>query len=348
VSADEPPWLNKGRQEATPPNRPPWEPDNQSDWSTYVDSETKEPPASWYLQTPVVIAALLLLGPLGLALVWLKRSWSTTAKTVLTLAFVALPIVVFAINSAVQHQPSLEDALRLSASSKTLAPGESSTSTTSSMTASTAPTPRSAVAPTSGTPAPTSPLPTQSTTGTLVVAVVDGDTLDVEGGIRIRLIGIDTPERGQCGYTSATEALAGMVEGRRVVLIAGARDDSDRYGRLLRYVEIDGRDVNLAMIQSGHAIARYDSLDGYGRHPRQDQYRAADAASSTAGGCDQPTTTQSPAQLPTAPVGGGGGAPDLYFANCGEAKRSGMAPLFVGQPGYRPGLDGDKDGVACE
>ncbi|WP_270241593.1 GmrSD restriction endonuclease domain-containing protein [Kocuria marina] len=39
---------------------------------------------------------------------------------------------------------------------------------------------------------------------------------------------------------------------------------------------------------------------------------------------------------------------DVYFSRCAEARAAGMAPLYAGTPGYRPGLDGDGDGVACE
>ncbi|HEX2785822.1 MAG TPA: thermonuclease family protein, partial [Ilumatobacteraceae bacterium] len=102
-----------------------------------------------------------------------------------------------------------------------------------------------------------------------VTSVVDGDTLDLSDGTVIRLIGIDTPERGECGYGDATAVMAGLVTGFDITLQPGARDDVDRYGRLLRYVEANGIDVNLAMIESGRAIARYDGRDGYGEHPRQ-------------------------------------------------------------------------------
>ncbi|WP_404980007.1 excalibur calcium-binding domain-containing protein [Caulobacter sp. BE264] len=37
-----------------------------------------------------------------------------------------------------------------------------------------------------------------------------------------------------------------------------------------------------------------------------------------------------------------------YFANCAEARAAGAAPIRVGEPGYRAGLDRDGDGVACE
>ena len=38
----------------------------------------------------------------------------------------------------------------------------------------------------------------------------------------------------------------------------------------------------------------------------------------------------------------------VFYANCTEAEAAGAAPLHRGQPGYRPDLDGDGDGVACE
>jgi endonuclease YncB( thermonuclease family) len=115
-------------------------------------------------------------------------------------------------------------------------------------------------------------------TGT-VINVVDGDTVDVEGVGRIRVIGIDTPERGACGYESATQAMSVLVLGRPVTLTPGAVDDADRYGRLLRYVDVGPRDAGLSLIADGWAIARYDSRDGYGAHPRQGEYVAADEAS---------------------------------------------------------------------
>jgi len=108
--------------------------------------------------------------------------------------------------------------------------------------------------------------------------VVDGDTVDVGGVGRIRVIGIDTPERGACGFESATQAMTVLLLGRRVTLVPGAVDDADRYGRLLRYVDVGEEDAGLSLIEDGWAIARYDSRDGYGQHPREQEYVAADLA----------------------------------------------------------------------
>jgi endonuclease YncB( thermonuclease family) len=136
---------------------------------------------------------------------------------------------------------------------------------------------------------PTTQLPEPTATGATaehkVVRVIDGDTVELADGNRVRLIGIDTPERDQCGYMEASSLLRSLVQDRSVRLVSGARTDTDRYGRLLRYLEMDGKDINLEMLLSGRAIARYDSRDGYGYHPREDVYVLADSTTATTDIC---------------------------------------------------------------
>lgn len=202
--------------------------------------------------------------------------------------------------------------------------------------------------------------------GFRVIEVVDGDTIKIEGGQNVRLIGIDTPERGQCGYTEAAIALASLIGDRRVQLVAGAKSDKDRYGRWLRYVEVDGTDLNLEMIRSGRAIARYDSRDGYGRHPRQDLYIAADDASPNINNCaarpGSPSETDAPTRAdgtskagPTPPSSilgssdGVGSGADPRFSTCKEAKRNGYGPYTKGSdPEYDWYRDANKNGIVCE
>ena len=59
---------------------------------------------------------------------------------------------------------------------------------------------------------------------------------------------------------------------------------------------------------------------------------------------DEPTPEPEPAPNP-APVKGSG---DVYYKNCDAARAAGAAPLHRGDPGYRPKMDRDGDGVACE
>jgi len=91
-----------------------------------------------------------------------------------------------------------------------------------------------------------------------VVGVTDGDTFDVEVDGRpdtVRLIGINTPERDECFYDQATDALADLVEGEQVALVADV-SDRDQYGRLLRYAYVGERFVNEALVVQGVARSR--------------------------------------------------------------------------------------------
>src|SRR4030067_982445 len=73
----------------------------------------------------------------------------------------------------------------------------------------------------------------------LVVKVVDGDTVELENGQKVRYIGIDTPEttlgKNDCYGTEATEKNKELVEGKRVRLEKDI-SETDKFGRLLRYV----------------------------------------------------------------------------------------------------------------
>jgi endonuclease YncB( thermonuclease family) len=185
--------------------------------------------------------------------------------------------------------------------------------------------------------------------GWRVVRIIDGDTVEVRRASStetVRVIGIDTPERGECGFGDASDALADLVLDREVTLASGARDDRDRYGRILRYLDVGEVDAGLQLIETGLAIARYDSRDGYGRHPREDAYVAADAG--TAHVCAGVPEPEPPAP-PPAPAGGDGGSgPNGAWKNCTEARENGAAPVHRGDPGYGPHLDRDGDGVGCE
>lgn len=89
----------------------------------------------------------------------------------------------------------------------------------------------------------------------LIVRVIDGDTIDIEGGYRVRYIGIDTPEKDEIFYSEATEANRRLVEGKKVRLEKDV-SATDRYGRLLRYVWVDSRMVNAELVKLGMAEAK--------------------------------------------------------------------------------------------
>ncbi|GLJ80160.1 MULTISPECIES: thermonuclease family protein [Microbacterium] len=131
---------------------------------------------------------------------------------------------------------------------------------------------------------PSSPNAASSSTSGVVVAVVDGDTIDVDTGAgaqRVRIIGIDTPEIGrggkadECYAQEAREILDELIYRSDVELIADpTQADVDRYGRLLRHVQHEGHSVALTLIEAGAGYEyTYDAAyDG------QDAHRAAQDA----------------------------------------------------------------------
>ena len=92
-----------------------------------------------------------------------------------------------------------------------------------------------------------------------VTNVVDGDTLDLSNGERVRLSGINAPESGECGYNEASEALADMVLGKEVY-IEGDIDNTGKYGRILRYIYVDDVFVNGLLIEKGY-VRVYDKYN---------------------------------------------------------------------------------------
>lgn len=88
-----------------------------------------------------------------------------------------------------------------------------------------------------------------------VTRVSDGDTLWVQAQpgrkpIKVRLVGIDAPERCQAHGDAASAALRSMALGREVTVRRHATDD---YGRALGTLWIDGRDVAATLVREGHA-----------------------------------------------------------------------------------------------
>ncbi|MDE2613072.1 MAG: thermonuclease family protein [Burkholderiales bacterium] len=88
----------------------------------------------------------------------------------------------------------------------------------------------------------------------VVTKVIDGDTLDVQvagqAPMRVRLRDIDAPESCQPWGVEARQALEEMALGKNVELRTYA---TDRYGRAVASVTVDGRDLGQAMVVEGHA-----------------------------------------------------------------------------------------------
>lgn len=84
-----------------------------------------------------------------------------------------------------------------------------------------------------------------------VTRVIDGDTLVLQDGQRVRLLQINAPEEGECGYEQAASELTRLVLNKTVKLESDSVfGNRDKYERLLRYVHIGDTNVNVELQQN--------------------------------------------------------------------------------------------------
>lgn len=88
-----------------------------------------------------------------------------------------------------------------------------------------------------------------------VTKVIDGDTVIVEGE-SVRLLGIDADERGYPCYKEAKKRLEELILNKEVYLERNVVN-KDQYGRYLRYIFLNGQNINLELVKEGLAIARF-------------------------------------------------------------------------------------------
>lgn len=199
------------------------------------------------------------------------------------------------------------------------------------------------------------------------VAVVDGDTVETSEGT-VRIIGIDTPERGECGHPEASAAIGRVVSSGELValVLPEGQNNLDQHGRLVRYVITDdGVDLGLMQLEAGNAIARYDSTDGYPEHPRQASYHTAEVASSGPDGSVLTLACEQGRPEGVAPFTGQTDDDRWWtqYTSCSKLKKNAAGhptgpfrqddpqeaaiyDWFANGTGNRG--DGDSDGLACE
>lgn len=90
----------------------------------------------------------------------------------------------------------------------------------------------------------------------IVTKVIDGDTVIVEGGASVRLLGIDADEKSYPCYDAAKNRLEELVLGKEVILEKD-QSDQDQYKRYLRYLILDDKNINLQLVNEGLAVARF-------------------------------------------------------------------------------------------
>ena len=89
-----------------------------------------------------------------------------------------------------------------------------------------------------------------------VAEIIDGDTFRLENGDVVRLLCVDTPEKGETGYEEAVSFLGGKLLYENIKLQG---NKTDRYGRLLKWVWVNNSLINKEIIKEGYGeLLEYD------------------------------------------------------------------------------------------
>ena len=94
----------------------------------------------------------------------------------------------------------------------------------------------------------------------IVTKEEDGDTVELQDGQRVRLLGLNTPEKAQPCYQEATERLSKLVLNKKIQLEMD-KTDKDKYGRLLRHIYADDQNVGIILLKGGYANVFFISPD---------------------------------------------------------------------------------------
>ena len=135
-----------------------------------------------------------------------------------------------------------------------------------------------------------------------MVAVLDGDTIIIDGGEKVRYAGLNTPETHHpdklpeyCGQ-EAFEANRRLVAGKTVRLEFDERR-RDKYGRLLAYVYVDSLFVNAELIRQGYAqVSTYKDNQRHHDDFTRLQQSAIAARRGMWGGCVDLRTPRTPSK----------------------------------------------------
>jgi micrococcal nuclease len=120
-------------------------------------------------------------------------------------------------------------------------------------------------------------------TSAVVAYVVDGDTIVLESGDRVRYILVDTPEvtngSSECYGDEARDYNDMLVTGQSITLVYD-EECRDNYGRLLAYVSVGELEVNRTLLENGYACILHISPNG---DDRVAEYQALEDMAKAAG-----------------------------------------------------------------
>ena len=198
--------------------------------------------------------------------------------------------------------------------------------------------------------------------------VTDGDTVRftlLNGEeIKTRLLLIDTPELNHPDMGKqlfADEATARVVEilenANSIKLEYDSGPQYDKYENHLVYVWVDNILLQEILVTEGLARVHYvmepntrylSALNDSQEYAKQQGLLIWSGATVFEDDLVDSSATTQPVGFTSSPQPATSTEPEPYYKNCKEVKAAGKAPIYPGDPGFRPQFDRDNDGIGCE
>lgn len=146
--------------------------------------------------------------------------------------------------------------------------------------------------------------------------VVDGDTIYLNNGKKVRFVGVNTPERGVEGYITSKNFVQKLCLNKEVGLDIDNAKNNDKYGRTLAVVIVDGKNVNEMLLKEGLAEIMYMPPSEFHPFDWANENTPVSHYHSSSSSSHKPTSTQSTSSSDSASYVGNANSGKFHVASC--------------------------------
>ena len=146
--------------------------------------------------------------------------------------------------------------------------------------------------------------------------VVDGDTIYLDNGDKIRFVGVNTPERGVEGYITSKNFVQKLCLNKEVGIDIDDSKHNDRYGRTLGVVIVDGKNVNEMLLKEGLAEIMYMPPSEFYPYDWADSNTHVADTHSSSSQSNTPTSAESTSSSSSADYVGNANTGKFHEASC--------------------------------
>ena len=152
--------------------------------------------------------------------------------------------------------------------------------------------------------------------------VVDGDTIYLDNGEKIRFVGVNTPERGVEGYIASKNFVQKLCLNKKVGIDVDDRKHNDKYGRTLGVVIVDGKNVNEMLLKEGLAEVMYmPPSEFYPFNWADSDTHVADTHSSSSSSSQAPSSAKSTSSASSASYIGNANTGKFHDPSCSSVSK---------------------------